>query len=99
MMMPEKHISLEGARVATAWEKMLGGDPVPWLLSSDEPAARWVTLTAVLDRPPTDFAVLEARSRVVSNSRTRELVERLPDLGFWGTAVGARQPGVRSEPA
>ena len=92
-MMPEKHISLEGARVATAWEKMLGCDPVPWLLSSDEPAARWVTLTAVLDRPSTDFAVLEARSRVVSNSRTRELVERLPDWASGVRLSGHDSPG------
>jgi hypothetical protein len=43
---------------------MLGGDPVPWLLSSNEPAARWLTLTAVLDRALTDPAVLEARQEL-----------------------------------
>jgi hypothetical protein len=48
--MARKHTSVEGPPAATAWQEMLGGDPVPWLLSSDEPAARWVTLTAVLDQ-------------------------------------------------
>jgi hypothetical protein len=67
---------------------MLGGDPVPWLLSSDESAARWVTLTAVLDRAQTDQAVLEARDRVVADPGIRELVRRLPD---W--AAGIRLSG------
>jgi hypothetical protein len=63
---------------------MLGHDPVPWLLSSDEPAARWVTLTAVLDRAPTDPDVVEARGGVVADPHTHDLVERLPD---WASGV------------
>ena len=63
---------------------MLGGDPVPWLLSSKEPAARWVTLTAVLDQEQTDPAVLEARGEVVADTHTFELVERLPD---WASGL------------
>jgi hypothetical protein len=82
--MARKHTSVEGPPAATAWQEMLGGDPVPWLLSSDEPAARWVTLTAVLDQALTDPAVLEARETVVSDTRTHELVERLPD---WASGV------------
>ena len=56
----QRHVNV----AATAWQEMLGGDPVPWLLSQDEPAARWVTLTAVLDQALTDPAVLEARETV-----------------------------------
>jgi hypothetical protein len=81
--MPGKHTP-EAARVTNAWAKMLGSDPVPSLLSSDEPAARWVTLTAVLDRAPTEPAVMEARGRVVADAHTRDLVERLPD---WTSGV------------
>ena len=68
--MAGNHTSGVGTRVTTGWGKLLGGDPVPWLLSSDEPAARWVTLTSVLGRPRTDPAVLEARSRVVADTHT-----------------------------
>jgi hypothetical protein len=82
--------SVEEAQVTRAWAKMLGSDPVPLLLSSDEPAARWVTLTAVLDRAPTDPDVLEARGRVVADAHTRDLVERLP-----GWASGVRVSGPR----
>jgi hypothetical protein len=63
---------------------MLCGDPVPWLLNSDEPAAQWITLTSVLDRAATDPDVLEARGRVVADAHTRKLVERLPD---WTSGV------------
>jgi hypothetical protein len=81
--MARKYASVERPRAVTAWEDMLGGNPVPWLLSSDEPAARWVTLTAVLDREQTDPAVA-ARQQVVADVRTLKLVERLPD---WASGV------------
>jgi hypothetical protein len=58
-MMPGKH-TVEAARVMKAWAKMLGGDPAP-----AAQLARSVTLTAVLDRAPTDPNVLEARRRVL----------------------------------
>jgi hypothetical protein len=32
--MPGTHTSVEGVRVTKSWAQMLGGDPVPWLLSS-----------------------------------------------------------------
>jgi hypothetical protein len=80
--MPGKHPSVEGARVTNAGAKMLGGDPVPWLLGSDEPAARWVTLTAVLDRAPTDPDVPEARRRVVADDYSSRAGRATAGLGF-----------------
>lgn len=37
-----------------AWTGLLAEDPRPWLLQSDEVAARWVTLTHLLDLPEGD---------------------------------------------
>lgn len=62
-----------------AWVPLLGGDPLPWLLASDEPAARWVTLTGVLDRPDHDPEVTATRAAVVADPGTGELMGRLPD--------------------
>jgi hypothetical protein len=70
--MAGEQTSREEAQVRKAWAKVLGGDPVSWLLSSDEPAARWITLTAVFDRAPTDPGVLEARGRVVADTQRPE---------------------------
>jgi hypothetical protein len=54
-------------------------DPRPWLLECDEPAARWVTLTGVLDRPADDPEVVEAHRRVLADAGTRALLDRIPD--------------------
>ena len=74
-----------------AWRQLVGGDPVRWLLDAGEPAARWVTLTGVLDRDPSDPAVLDAHRDVVADTVSRELVARLPD---W--AAGKRLSGHNS---
>jgi hypothetical protein len=55
---------------------------MPWLLASDEPAARWVTLTGVLGAPPDDGDVRRAHSALLADGGTRELLGRLPD---WET--------------
>lgn len=54
-------------------------DPRQWLLKCEEPAARWVTLTAVLDRPADDPEVTAAHRAVVADAGTRALLDRIPD--------------------
>jgi hypothetical protein len=65
-----------------SWTALLGADPRAWLLTCDEPAARWVTLTELLDRPRDDPARAAAHADVLADPGTRELLERLPD---WQT--------------
>jgi hypothetical protein len=57
----------------------MSADPLPWLLASPEPAARWVALTGLLDLPPDDVDVRRAHRDVVAAPSTASLVERLPD--------------------
>lgn len=54
----------------------LPADPRPALLASPEPAARFVTLTAVLGHPEGDPEVTEARRAVVADAQVRA-------LAFW----------------
>ncbi len=59
------------------WTRLLGGDPRQWLLESDEPAARWVALTGLLDRPAADADVAAAHEAVLQHPGTRDLLHRL----------------------
>jgi hypothetical protein len=68
------------------WLGLLAADPRPWLLEVNEPAARWVTLTHLLDKPNTDAKVQAAHEAVLADSLTKELIARLPE---WGQDVGA----------
>lgn len=61
------------------WARLLGADVQAWLLGSDEAAARWLTLTGVLHRPPDDAEVRRARGAVLADPATRALLDRLPD--------------------
>ena len=67
------------APAVLAWVPLLGDDPRPWLLASEEPAARWVTLIGVLDRLADDPQVLATRVAVVADPATQKLLGRLPD--------------------
>jgi hypothetical protein len=61
------------------WRDLVGADPLPWLLSSDEPAARWVALTGLAGAGPDDPDVRRAHRDVLADPLTRALVDRLPD--------------------
>ena len=61
-----------------AWLSLLPVDPRPALLASDEPFARFVTLTAVLGMAEDQAEVRRTRQAVVADPRVRALVDRLP---------------------
>jgi hypothetical protein len=60
-----------------SWVALLPSDPVPWLLESDEPAARWIALTGLLDRPMSDPEVLRAHEAVLADPLTADLLDRI----------------------
>jgi len=62
--------------------KMLGVNPIPWLLlASDEPAAVWIALTRIKGSPASDPAVQAARVATIAGDDVRALVDRLPEWG------------------
>jgi hypothetical protein len=80
-----------GSRVSPAlpdeaWLCLLESDPRPWLLQSEEPAARWVTLSHLLDREEDDPELRAAHRAVFEHLGTKELIGRLPN---WEKNVGA----------
>ncbi len=73
------HKSVAGDVHAVIKTVLHGADPLPWLLSSDEPYARWAALTAVLGRPDDDPEVHAAREATLSDPRVTALKSELPD--------------------
>lgn len=69
-----------------AWLDLLGADPRPWLLASDEPGARWSTLTDLLDRRADDPEVRAVHEAVLADRGTADLIGR---LGSWEEEAGA----------
>ena len=72
---------------------------VDWLLSSDDPAARWVALTELLDRPTGDPEVEATHRAVLADSGTRDLIGRLGDWDRpWLLSGHDSSPPCAAEP-
>lgn len=82
--------------VIDRWAQMLPADPRPWLLASDDPAARWMTLTRLLDVRSDDANALAAHRAVLG----AEVTERL--LGMiegWRRETRGGCPDARYRPS
>jgi len=69
----------------------LGGDPLPWLLASPEPYARWATLTQVVGMPHDDSAVTAARTQLLADDNVAALISALPTR-FTGLSADHHNP-------
>ena len=78
--------------VSESWIGLLGADPRRWLLEADEPAARFVALTELLDRPPDDPEASAARAAVLADHGIQALLARLPDWERPGDVSGHQSP-------
>ena len=66
------------------WYKHLNGDPLPWLLDSENPSVRYWTLTDILDRAANEPEVQKARAAIAQQPLVRELFALQHSEGFWG---------------
>jgi hypothetical protein len=64
-----------------SWQEILGADPIPWLLESDEPWTRYRTLVDLLDRPEQDPEVKASRTEMLAHPRVQKLAG---EVGTWG---------------
>lgn len=58
------------------WDPLVA-DARPWVLQDDDPGARWLLLTAVLDVPDDHPEVRDARTAMLADPGTADLVGRL----------------------
>jgi hypothetical protein len=66
------------------WQKLLNGDPLPWLLEPENPSVRAWTLTQILDRPEGDSELQEARSAILLQPLVQNLFALQRPQGHWG---------------
>lgn len=74
------------------WWGLVSDDPLPWLLRAEDPAARWVLLTGLLDVDPGSAVVRAVHQEVVGHAATRQLVERLPEWTAGDRLSGHNSP-------
>jgi len=67
------------------WLERLNDEPLPWLLEddSDNPGVRYSALTELLDKPPGDPEVVEARQAVMSTGPVCTILDAQAHEGFW----------------
>lgn len=78
------------------WQKLLNGDPLPWLLDPENPSVRYWTLIDILDRSANDPEVQGARAAISQQPLVKKLFSLQHPEGYWGddetkpqTALGA----------
>jgi hypothetical protein len=62
---------------------MTAPDPLPWLLEPQNPSARYLALTGLLDRPPDDPEVLAARTAIPGWGAARAILDARWPEGYW----------------
>jgi len=62
---------------------MIGAEVLPWLLESENPSARTLALTELLDLPPTDPDVVAARAAIPGWGPARAILDAQWPAGYW----------------
>lgn len=65
------------------WKSKLKADPIPWLLEEDNPSVRYLTLVEILDRPPQNPEVQEAKKKIMSEGVVPQILEKMHPDGYW----------------
>jgi hypothetical protein len=67
------------------WKAKLNGDPLPWLLESDEanPGVRYFSLRDLLDRPADDPDIIAAQEAVMRTGPVPAILDAQYPDGYW----------------
>jgi hypothetical protein len=76
------------------WQTKLNGDPLSWLLESDEanPGVRYFALRDLLNRPETDPEVIQARQAVITTGPVPIILNAQAPEGYWSKPGGGYSP-------
>jgi hypothetical protein len=65
------------------WLDHVHADPLPWLLSKDNPAVRAATLQRLLDSPPDSPPVCRARAAAMDTDPIKSILAAQDPAGWW----------------
>jgi hypothetical protein len=66
------------------WQQRLKGDPLPWLLDSENPSVRYWTLTELLEQSTDSGEAQEAKAAIANQVLVKELFALQRPEGYWG---------------
>jgi hypothetical protein len=66
------------------WKSFLKSNPTDWLLESDNPSVRFLTLTGILDENPASEIVSNARTDIMNSGVVPEILRLQHAGGYWG---------------
>jgi hypothetical protein len=64
-------------------ELCLKADPTPWLLEPGNPSVRYFALTDLLERPPSDAEVRQAKAAIMTSEPVRKILDAQYPDGYW----------------
>lgn len=79
-----------------SWQTQLRGDSVSWLLQSDSPDVRYVTMRDLLDIPPDDKKLKAARKLAHKEGPIAHVLSKMNEEGWWGRAGTGYGPKYKS---
>jgi hypothetical protein len=65
------------------WQDQLTGDSLPWLLDADTPDARFLALRDLMDCPPDDPELANARAEAHQHGPIATILDAMDEEGYW----------------
>jgi hypothetical protein len=78
------------------WQNQLRGDPLSWLLKSENPGVRYLALRDLLDLSPEDKKLKAARRSAHKEGPIAAVLSHMEEEGYWVKAGPGYNPKYRS---
>ncbi|MHB0875870.1 MAG: nitrogen fixation protein NifH [Anaerolineae bacterium] len=79
-----------------AWQAKVNGDPLAWLLEPENPGVRYLALRDLVDLPPSDPAMAEARREAHISGPIGTILGQMQPEGYWVKPGPGYGPKYRS---
>jgi hypothetical protein len=66
-----------------SWKSFLRADSIEWLLETDNPSVRYLTLRDLLGKPESDSETRQARQDIMSRGVVPKILAKQNEDGYW----------------